>query len=253
LSASCQKQAEAAELAGSKKGAQANALIISGLSTKVTALQSQVQELEKSGQQLTKTIEELNGEIEILRIIVSFLNTTKITQSGNVVEDTTISIFTFFNTIILLFSILCGVGFIAPYFYRKGKEEVELAVAERQQDIYRKAQATRQITKAAPKTNNPYAVPRPPVAPNTSSATTTRGTATEITIPLENTNLSMVVPKSKSQSPAKRRPNNSNSSLGGKRRTRKHKKYVTKRRQLRKIRRTGKKRHRNSKKFRMNK
>jgi hypothetical protein len=48
--------------------------------------------------------------------------------------------------------------------------------------------------------------------------------------------------------------NDSNKSrIGGKRRTRKHKKYVTKRRQLRKIRRTGKKRHRNSKKFRINK
>jgi hypothetical protein len=60
--------------------------------------------------------------------------------------------------------------------------------------------------------------------------------------------------KSKGESsPARKRLNKSKSSVGGKRRTRKHKKYITKRRQLRKIRRTGKKRHRNSKKFRMNK
>jgi hypothetical protein len=80
-------------------------------------------------------------------------------------------------------------------------------------------------------------------------------------VPLGNkkpeTEISMEVPKTSvasnkgKGSPARQR--NALPGKGGKRRTRKHKKYVTKRRQLRKIRRTGKKRHRNSKKFRMNK
>jgi hypothetical protein len=271
---SCKKEADSQKLAGIKQGAQANELIISGLSTKVTALQRQVKELEErdeqsteTNKQLTDTIEELNGDIEMLRIMVSFLNTTIITQSGNVVEDTTISIFTFFITIMLLFSILCAVGFVAPYFYRKGKEEVELAVAERQQDINQRTKYTRQKNKDAPKNDNPYAVVRRPPAPNSSLSDRTRSMAEKLTFPLESNRkpeygISAEVPKtaldskikSKGESsPARKRLNKSKSSVGGKRRTRKHKKYITKRRQLRKIRRTGKKRHRNSKKFRMNK
>ena len=86
-----------------------------------------------------------------------------------------------------------------------------------------------------------YSVPR-----NSSNGMVTRATADGVmhgTLP--GTNVTYEYPKGGND--------NNKSRIGGKRRTRKHKKYITKRQQLRKIRRTGKKRHRNSKKFRMNK
>ena len=146
-------------------------------------------------------------------------------------------------------AILCCVGFIAPYSYHKGKEEVEKAFAERRQGITQKAQETRQATIAKSNSDDSYARKYSEPKIKGSLSTSTRSTATKLTVPLNDSNLSFEVPKS-TGSPAKRRLNPNS---GGKRRTRKYKKHVTKRQQLRKIRQTGKKGHRNSKKFRMKK